>query len=77
MNEESPQELSLNLTLTQHLHDENLKTWKVHLPLEVKPLQAWYYQFFPNFHTFVILLHFELTSDDEPETIYEGFYKIE
>ncbi len=38
MNEELPRELSLDLTLTQHPHDENPELREVHLHFEVKPL---------------------------------------
>jgi hypothetical protein len=36
-NEEPPPKTSLNLTLTQHLHDEELELRKVRARLEVKP----------------------------------------
>jgi hypothetical protein len=44
--------------------------------LEVDPPQAGYYRIFPNSRTLVILLQVDLASDDEPETIYEGYYEI-
>jgi hypothetical protein len=56
MNEKPPRESSLDLTLTQHPCDEDLKLRKVCPYLEIKPLQAWYYCIFWNFHTLVILL---------------------
>ncbi len=40
MNEESPPKTSLNLTLTQHPHDEDLEPRKVRVRLEVQPLRA-------------------------------------
>jgi hypothetical protein len=43
MNEESPWESSLNLTLTQHPNDEDPKLQKVHLRLEVEPPRTWYF----------------------------------
>jgi len=36
-NEESPSESSLNLTLTQHLRDEELEPQEVRARLEVEP----------------------------------------
>ncbi len=56
MNEESPWESSLNLTLTQHLHDEDLELWKVCPCFEIKPPWAWYYRISLNFCTLVVLL---------------------
>ncbi len=43
--------------------------------LEVEPLRAWYYCISPNSRTLVILLQVDLASDDEPETICEGYYE--
>jgi hypothetical protein len=40
VNEEPPSESSLDLTLTQHPHDENPEPRKVHARLEVKPLRT-------------------------------------
>ncbi len=77
VNEEPPQESSLNLTLTQHFCDENLTSRKVHPHFEIEPLQAWYYCISLNSRTLVILLQVDLASSDEPKTICEGFYKIE
>jgi hypothetical protein len=37
MNEKSLQELSLDLTLTQHLHDEDPEPQEVHPRFEVEP----------------------------------------
>ncbi len=37
MNEEPPSKSSLNLTLTQHPHDEDPEPRKVHARLEVEP----------------------------------------
>ncbi len=39
MNEELPQELSLNVTLTQHLCDENPELWEVRFCFKVEPPQ--------------------------------------
>jgi hypothetical protein len=77
MNEELPQNSSLNLTLTQHPRDENPKPWEVRPCLEVEPPQTWYYCIYLNSCTLVILLQVDLVSGDEPETIYKSFYKIE
>jgi len=55
-NEEPPLESSLDLTLTQHPHDEEPEPREVHARLEVKPLRAWYYRISPNSRTLVILL---------------------
>jgi hypothetical protein len=49
MNEEPPQESSLDLTLTQPLHDEDLEPQKVRLHFKIESLQVWYYQFLKNF----------------------------
>jgi hypothetical protein len=40
MNKESPQELSFNLTLILHPHDENFEPQKLFPHLKIKPLQA-------------------------------------
>ncbi len=77
MNDKPPQESSLNLTLTQHPHDEDPKLRKMRLCLEVEPLQAWYYRISPNFHTLVILLQVDPTFSNEPKIVFEGFYKTE
>jgi hypothetical protein len=39
-NEELPSESFLDLTLTQHLRDEEPKLREVRVPLEIEPLQA-------------------------------------
>jgi hypothetical protein len=44
---------------------------------EVEPSRTWYYRISPNFCTLMILLQVDLASGDEPEIVYEGFYKIE
>ncbi len=75
MNEELPPESSLNLTLTQHLRDEEPKPQEVCARLEVEPLQAWYYRISPNSHTLMILLQVDPTFGDELETICEGCYE--
>jgi hypothetical protein len=76
-NEEPPPESSLDLTLTQHPHDEEPKLRAVRVRLEVEPLRAWYYRVSPNSRTLVILLQVDPTSGDKPETVYEGCYKTE
>jgi hypothetical protein len=76
-NEKSPPETSLDLTLTQHPCDEELESREVCTHLEVKPPRAWYYYILPNSCTLVILLQVNLTSGDEPETVYEGCYETE
>jgi hypothetical protein len=43
---------------------------------EVEPLRVWYYRISLNSHTLVILLQVNPVFGDEPETIYEGLYKI-
>jgi hypothetical protein len=55
-NEKPPPESSLNLTLTQHLRDEEPELREVRARLEVKPLRTWYYRISPNSCTLVILL---------------------
>ncbi len=77
VNEKSPPESSLDLTLTQHPCDENLEPRKVHTHLEIEPPWAWYYRISPNSRTLVILLQIDPTSSDEPKTICEGCYEIE
>jgi hypothetical protein len=77
VNEEPPSKSSLDLTLTQHPHDEELEPRKVCAHLEVEPPQAWYYHISPNSRTLVILLQVNPTPNDKPKTIYEGYYKIE
>jgi hypothetical protein len=54
-NEEPPSKSFLDLTLTQHLHDEELEIQEVCARLEIEPLRAWYYHISPNSHTLVIL----------------------
>jgi len=76
-NEELPSESSLNLTLTQHLRNEELEPREVRARLQIEPPQAWYYCISRNSRTLVILLQVDPTSGDEPETIYEGCYEIE
>ncbi len=77
INEELAPKSSVDLTLTQHPHDEDPELRKVCAPLQVDPLRAWYYRISPNFCTLVILLQINLASSDEPETVCEGFYEIE
>ncbi len=76
-NEEPPPESSLDLTLTQHPHNEEPEPREVHARLEVEPPRAWYYCISPNSRTLVILLQIDLASSDEPETVCEGCYKTE
>ncbi len=56
VNEEPALESSLNLTLTQHLHDEDPELREVHVRLKVDPPRAWYYHIFLNFYTLMIFL---------------------
>jgi hypothetical protein len=76
-NAEPPSESSLDLTLTQHLCDEEPEPREVRARLKVKPPRAWYYRISPNSRTLVILLQVDPASGDEPETICEGCYEIE
>jgi hypothetical protein len=73
MNEEPPWESSLDLTLTQHPHDEDPKPRNMCLHFEVEPPRASYYRIFPNFCTLVMLLRIDPTFNDKLETVYEGF----
>jgi hypothetical protein len=75
MNEKLASESSLDLTLTQHFHDEDPEPWEVCTCLEINPLWAWYYCISPNFCTLVILLQVNRTFGDELETVCEGCYK--
>ncbi len=77
VNEKPTLESSLDLTLTQHPHDEDPASQKVRTRLEVDPPRGWYYYIFPNSRTMVILLRVDPASGDEPETVYEGYYEIE
>jgi hypothetical protein len=77
VNEGPTLESSLGLTLTQHPHDEDPEPWDVYVRFEVDPPQGWYYRTFPNFRTLMILLQVNLVSDDEHETVCEGYYEIE
>ncbi len=74
-NEEPPLETSLDLTLTQHPHDEEPAPWEVRTRLEVEPPRAWYYRISPNSRTLVILLQVEPASGDELKTVSEGYYE--
>jgi len=76
-NEEPPPESSLDLTLTQHLFDEEPELRKVRARLEIKPPRAWYYRISPNFRTLVILLQVHPASGDKPETVCENCYETE
>ncbi len=75
--EEPPLESSLDLTLTQHLRDEEPEPREVRACLEVEPPRAWYYRISPNSRTLVILLQVDPASGDEPEIVYEGCYEAE
>jgi hypothetical protein len=77
VNEEPPLESSLNLTLTQHPHDENPEFQKVCAHFEVEPPRAEYYRIFLNPHTLMILLQVDPAFGDELEIVYESCYKIE
>ncbi len=77
VNEELPQESSLDLRLTQHPHDEIPEPWKVHLCFKVEPPRAWYYRISSNSCMLVILLQVDFDFSDEPKIVYEGFYEIE
>lgn len=76
-NEEPLPESSLDLTLTKHPRDEEPEPREVRARLEVEPPRAWYYRISPNSRTLVILLQVDPASGDEPETVCEGYYKIE
>jgi hypothetical protein len=75
MNEKLPRKSSLDLMLTQHLCDEDPEPREVGPCREIEPPQVWYYRIFSNSHTFVILLQIDPVSGDEPEIIFESFYK--
>jgi hypothetical protein len=77
MNEESAPKSFLDLTLTQHLRDEDPAPREVRARLEIDPPQPWYYRISPNSRTLVILLQVDLAFGDEPETVCEGCYKTE
>jgi hypothetical protein len=77
VNEESPLESSLNLTLTQHPHDGEYKPQDMRAHLGIEPLQTWDYHISLNFRTFVILLQIDPAFGDEPEIVYERYYEIE
>jgi hypothetical protein len=49
VNEKLPPKSSLDLTLTQHLRDENPKPQEVRACFAIKPFQAWYYRIFQTF----------------------------
>jgi hypothetical protein len=56
VNEELPSESSLNLTLLQHLHDEDPEPREVRVRFEIEPPRAWYYCIYLNSCTLLILL---------------------
>ncbi len=68
---------SLDLTLMQHLRDEEPEPREMHTCLEMEPPRAYYYRIFLNSYTLVILLQINLASGDEPKTVYEGCYETE
>jgi hypothetical protein len=76
-NEEPASKSSLDLTLMQHLRDEDPNPWKVRARLEINPPRAWYYCISLKSCTLVILLQVDPTFSDELETICEGCYEIE
>ncbi len=76
-NEELTLELFLDLTLIQHLHDEEFELRKVRAHLEVNPPQVWYYCISPNSRTMVNLLQVDPAFGDELEIVCEGYYEIE
>jgi len=76
-NEELPLESSLDLTLTQHLRDEEPEPREVRARFEVELPRAWYYCISPNSHTLVILLQVDPVFGDEPETVFEDCYETE
>jgi len=75
MNEKLPSESFLDLTLTQHSHDENPELWEVHAHFEIEPPRTWYYHISPNSHIIVILLQVDPASNDEPETVCKCCYE--
>ncbi|CAK9190965.1 unnamed protein product [Sphagnum troendelagicum] len=77
VNEEPLSESSLDLTLTQHPRDEELKPREVRARLEVEPPRAWYYRISPNSRALVTLLQVDPASGDEPKIVYEGCYETE
>ncbi len=77
VNEEPPPKSSLDLTLTQHPHDEEPELREVRARLEVEPPRTWYCRISPNSRTLVILLQVDPASGDEPETVCEGCYETE
>jgi hypothetical protein len=76
-NEKPPLESSLDLTLTQHPRDEELKPREMCTRLEVEPPRALYYPISPNSRTLVILLQVDLASGDELKTVCGGCYETE
>jgi hypothetical protein len=74
-NEEPPSKSYLDLTLTQHFRDEEPEPREMRTGFEVEPPRAWYYRISLNSCILVILLQVDLTSNDELETVYEGFYE--
>jgi hypothetical protein len=77
VNEQPPPKSSLDLTLMQHLRDEEPEPREVRARLEVEPPRTWYYRISPNFHTLVILLQVDPASGDKPKIVCEGCYETE
>ncbi len=67
--------LSLDLTLTHHLRDEEPEPSEVCARFEIEPLRTWYYHISPNSHTLVILLQINPASGDESKIVCEGCYE--
>jgi len=75
MNKNSPQELSLDLTLTLHPCDGGLESQKVRLCLKVKPFRTRYYQKKLNFCTLGILLQVDPAFGNEPKIVFKNNYE--
>jgi hypothetical protein len=73
--EELLRESSLDWTLMQHLHDEDLEPREVCPRLKVEPLRVGYYRISSNSCTLVILLQVNFIFGDQPEIVCEGFYE--
>jgi hypothetical protein len=76
-NDEPALELYLDMTLTQHPHDEKFESQEVRGCLEVDSPRALYYRISLNSRTLMILLQVDPASSNEPKIVYEGCYKIE
>jgi hypothetical protein len=71
VNEEPPWESSINLMLTQHLCDEDLKLREVPPFLRLNPFK------FGIISSLVILLQVDFISNDELKTFSKHFYETE